>query len=217
MSERVAPPPDAARRGRQVTASDLHRLLAKRLTVRAETFYSEYIRKARPQSVPLRYSIDRILRVLVTGMQWRQLDSICGCWSTHYKRFQFLSSCGVFNDEYQSLVSEYLVKKGNFERVIIDGTHIKARCGGQMVGKSPVDRGKLGSKMTVITDEDSIPLCATFTAGNVADTTQLAPTLAAARRDLGDLSRFRELVADKGYDSAANRETCRGHGLISFA
>ena len=83
-----------------------------------------------------------------------------------------------------------------------------------MVGKSPVDRGKLGSKMTIITDEDSIPLCATFAAGNIADTTQLVPTLAAARHQLGDLARFRELVADKGYDSAANREACRRHGLI---
>ncbi len=83
-----------------------------------------------------------------------------------------------------------------------------------MVGKSPVDRGKLGSKMTIITDEDSIPLCATFAAGNIADTTQLVPTLAAARHQLGDLARFRDFVEDKGYDSAANREACRRHGLI---
>lgn len=142
----------------------------KRLTARAQTFYTESVRKARPQTIPLRYSMDRILRVLTTGMQWHQLDSVYGCWSTHYKRFQFLSSCDVFNDAFYSLVVEYLSKKGNAERLIIDGTHIKARCGGQMVGKSPVDRGKLGSKMTIITDEDSIPLCATFAAGNIADT-----------------------------------------------
>ena len=44
--------------------------------------------------------------------------------------------------------------------------------------------------------------------------TQLAPTLAEANRQLGDLSRFREILADKGYDSAANRTVCRRYGLI---
>jgi transposase len=201
------------RRRRQVSASDLHRLLCRRLTEKANAFYGANVRKAAERKIPLRYSIDRILRVLVTGIQWHQLDTNCGCWSTHYKRFLLLSHHGVFDEAFEGLVREYLEKRDGDARLIIDGTHIKARYGGQMVGKSPVDRGKLGSKMTAITDEYSIPLCATFSAGNVSDTIQLVPTLEKAKTQFGNLSRFRELFADKGYDSNCNRLMCLSHGL----
>lgn len=76
MSEAANEISPAIRRGRQVTASDLHRLLRKRLTERAQTFYIEHVRKARPHTVPLQYSIDRILRILTTGMQWYHLDAV---------------------------------------------------------------------------------------------------------------------------------------------
>ena len=98
MSDAVIEVPLAVRRGRQVTASDLHRLLRKRLTERAQTFYIEHVRRARPHTVPLQYSIDRILRILTTGMQWYQLDTVHGCWSTHYKRFQVLARNAVFDE-----------------------------------------------------------------------------------------------------------------------
>ena len=57
------------------------------------------------------------------------------------------------------------------------------------------------------------PVCATFCGGNESDTTQLSKTLDEARRIHGNLSHFTELLADKGYDSRANRLTCLRHGL----
>ena len=67
--------------------------------------------------------------------------------------------------------------------------------------------------MTVLTDENSIPVCATFGGGNESDTTQLSKTLDEARRIHGNMPQFTELLADKGYDSRANRVTCVRHGL----
>ena len=198
---------------RKVTLADLHRLLVKRLIHSAEAAYETRMRKARPRTISMRYTIDRILRVLVTGMQWRHLDTTEGCWQLHYQRFQQLADWGVFREEFEQAGRDYVARTGSIARVLIDGSHVKARHGGQQVGRSPVDRGKSGSKITVLTDQDSIPLCATFCAGNVSDVTQLSSCLEQAKTQYGDLGQFSELLADKGYDSMANRECCRKHGI----
>ena len=108
---------------------------------------------------------------------------------------------------------EYVAAKGSIAALLVDGTHIKARKGGACTGPSPVDRGKTGSELTVLTDEDSIPICATFCSGNTSDMTQLPIILDEAQRVHGNLTRFNELLADKGYDSTANRIACLRHGL----
>lgn len=42
----------------------------------------------------------------------------------------------------------------------VDGCLVKAPCGGQAAGKSPVDRGKQGTKRSLLTDGTGIPLAA---------------------------------------------------------
>ena len=96
-----------------------------------------------------------------------------GSWQLHYHRFRKLVSLGVFQGEFEKVSTEYVAVKGGLASILIDGTHIKARKGGPCTGPSPVDRGKKGSKMTALTDEDSVPICATFCKGNESDTTQL--------------------------------------------
>ncbi|QYA98510.1 transposase [Streptomyces anulatus] len=54
--------------------------------------------------------------------------------------------------------------------------------GGARTGRSPVDRGRPGSKHHLITDADGIPLAVTLTGGNRNDVTQLIPLLQACRR-----------------------------------
>ena len=72
----------------------------------------------------------------------------------------------------------YVTLKGSLARLLIDATHIKARKGGPCVGPSPGDRGKNGSKLTVLSDEESVPLCVIFSVGNVSDTIQITPYFA---------------------------------------
>lgn len=40
----------------------------------------------------------------------------------------------------------------------VDGCIVKAPCGGEMAGRSPVDRGKQGTKRSLLTDAGGIPL-----------------------------------------------------------
>ena len=199
--------------GRSV--NDLHRLLVKRLCSAASEAWDKHVGKRGPvRSIPMKQTILMTVRILTTGMQWYQLESTIGSWQLHYSRFRKLSLMGVFENDFQTAGREYVTLKGSLARLLIDATHIKARKGGPCVGPSPVDRGKNGSKLTVLADEESVPLCAIFSAGNVSDTIQLPTILETARKQYGNLSQFRELLADKGYDSAANRAACRRHGLL---
>ena len=106
------------------------------------------------------FTIERILWVLMTGCQWYLMESTHGSWQLHYYRFRKLVALGVFKGEFEKAANEYVAVKGGLACLLIDGTHIKARKGGLDTGPSPVDRGKKGSKMTVLTDEHSIPVCA---------------------------------------------------------
>ena len=199
-------------RGRSV--NDIHRLLVKRLCSAASEAWDKHVGKRGPaRSIPMKQTITMIVRIVTTGMQWHQLESTIGSWQLHYSRYRKLAIMGVFDKEFEAAGREYVTLQGSVARLLIDATHIKARKGGPCVGPSPVDRGKSGSKLTVLADEESVPLCAIFSAGNVSDTIQLPQILETARKQYGNLSQFGELLADKGYDSAANRAACRRHGL----
>src|SRR5262249_6109724 len=52
----------------------------------------------------------------------------------------------------------------------VDGCITKAPCGGEVAGRSPVDRGKQGLKRSVATEGTGIPLGIVAAAGNPART-----------------------------------------------
>jgi IS5 family transposase len=88
---------------------------------------------------------------------------------------------------------------------------MRKRGGG--TGRSPVNRGKPGSKHHVICDGAGIPLHVITTGGNVPDVTQAIALLDAvppiAGRRGRPRRRFDVLLAEKGYDSRAVRDACR--------
>lgn len=53
---------------------------------------------------------------------------------------------------------------------------------GTATGPSPVDRGKPGSKMHMLTDRDGIPLAVAVSAANVHDSQALKPLVKPSRR-----------------------------------
>ena len=55
--------------------------------------------------------------------------------------------------------------------------HRQAPCGGQAAGKSPVDRGKQGTKPSLLTDADGIPLGCVSAPANRHDSVFLRLTL----------------------------------------
>ena len=111
----------------------------------------------------------------------------------------------------------------DLSNVTVDGCIVKAPCGGEVAGKSPVDRGKLGTKRSVLTDAAGIPLGCVIAPANRHDSPLLRPTLATlARFDQGLGSTLPEQITvhlDAGYDSTKTRDLLDElgcHGVISL-
>jgi hypothetical protein len=60
--------------------------------------------------------------------------------------------------------------------VVFDRRLTKARCGGEVAGRTPTDRGKLAIKRSTITDTGGRPLCVISAAANQHDSQLLART-----------------------------------------
>lgn len=85
------------------------------------------------------------------------------------------------------------------------GASPKAPGGGQVAGRSPVDRGKHGMKRSLATDGRGIPLGAVTAAANTHDSPLLGPTLDVLD-GLGPLPDEITVHLDRGYDSTVTRD-----------
>lgn len=63
------------------------------------------------------------------------------------------------------------------EDLCVDGCIVKAPCGGQAAGPSPVDRGKQGTKRSVMVEGHGIPVGVQVAPANRHDSPLLAPAL----------------------------------------
>ena len=82
---------------------------------------------------------------------------------------------------------------------------------GDSVGRNPTDRGKAGSKRSVLVDGCGGPLSVVVAGANVHDTKLLAITLdsmVVERPEAG----IEHLCLDKGYDNPSGHEAVAAHG-----
>jgi transposase len=149
---------------------------------------------------------DKLVQVLVLGCSYAMIaDSSCSATTLRARRNEWISA-GVFQKLEQIALDSYHTMIGlDLEDVAVDGCIVKAPCGGEASGRSPVDRGKQGTKRSLIVDGNGIPLGVVVAAANRHDSPLLRPTLE-------KLNRFAELPEkitvhlDAGYDSKATRE-----------
>jgi len=96
---------------------------------------------------------------------------------------------------------------------------VRAKRGGDHLGASPVDRGKLGSKLHLVSERRGLPLTAAVTAANVNDTLLFEALLDDVPAVLTPAGRRRcrpgKIDADKAYDHAANRAYLRRRGITA--
>jgi transposase len=89
--------------------------------------------------------------------------------------------------------------------------------GGELTGPDPVDRGKPGSKLHLLSDANGLPLVAGVTAANTHDNAMFIPLLddipAIRSRRAPRRRRPAKLHADKGYDAEDLRAECRRRGI----
>jgi len=160
------------------------------------------IKSGRPR-MDERKAMDAIFYILRTGMHWGALPRPCGAKSTVYDRFQEWRKAGVFEKMWQEGVIEYDKVKGiKWEWQSIDGCITKAPLGGEDTGPNPVDRAKSGTKRSLLTDGQGIPLAITVAGANRHDMKLTESTLNSIIVERPEVTPDypQHFCADKGYD-----------------
>jgi IS5 family transposase len=98
--------------------------------------------------------------------------------------------------------------------VAVDGCITKAPCGGAKAGRSPVDRGKQGTKRSTAVDARGIPLGTVTAPANRHDSVLLSETLDVVSVALGAMPEGTSVHLDRGYDSKLTRERLEDRGLL---
>ncbi|WP_435835343.1 IS5 family transposase [Streptomyces avermitilis] len=155
---------------------------------------------------PDRMVFQGILFVLHTGIAWEHLPQELGFGSgmTCWRRLAEWTEAARWRRLHEVLLAKLRGANAlDFSRTAVDGAHPGVK-GGPKTGRSPVDRGRTGSKHHLITDATGIPLAATLTGGHRNDVTQLIPLLQAVPpvRGKRGLPRRRPdvVLGDRGYD-----------------
>ncbi|GAA3065764.1 hypothetical protein GCM10020000_57070 [Streptomyces olivoverticillatus] len=102
------------------------------------------------------------------------------------------------------------------DQIAVDGSVTKAPGGGEVAGRSPVDRGKQSLKRSGMTDGYGIPLGRVLAGANHHGSPPLAPTLDRLD-DLGPLPDDITVHLDAGYDSDKTRAELAARSLIRRA
>jgi putative transposase len=87
--------------------------------------------------------------------------------------------------------------------------------GGKKVGKNPTDRGKNGTKQSLLVEADGGPLGAVIAGANVPDMKLLAETIEAIVVERPDTEELEQhLCLDKGYDNPTGHEVTDRNGYV---
>ena len=131
-----------------------------------------------------RVVFDKLVQVLVLGCHATSkiADGTCSATTIRNRRDEWIHA-GVFDELEPLACSAYDRIVGlDLDDVTVDGCIVKAPCGGEVAGQSPVDRGKLGTKRSVLVDSAGIPLGCVIAPANRHDSPLLRPTLAKLAR-----------------------------------
>jgi transposase len=159
--------------------------------------------------IPDRVVFDKLIQVLVFGCGYRRIeDATCSATTLRRRRDEWIA-LGLAEQLHLLVLAAYDHMIGlQLDTVAVDGCITKAPCGGQLAGRSPVDRGKQGLKRSVATEAAGIPLAAVPAPANRHDSPLLAPTLDKALGTLvklGPLPTDITVALDAAYDSDTTR------------
>lgn len=161
--------------------------------------------------IPDRIIFDKLVQILVLGAAYEKIsDSACSATTIRNRRDEWIG-VGLFKQLEQICLEAHDQIVGlDLDNITVDGCIVKAPCGGEAAGKSPVDRGKQGTKRSLMTDGAGIPLGCVVAPANAHDSPLLRPTLEQLSRfDLGLGTGLPENITvhlDAGYDSTKTRD-----------
>lgn len=160
-----------------------------------------------------RIVFDKLIQVLRFGCSYEAIaDTTCSATTIRNRRDEWIK-LGMFAqlknialDCYDRIVGLIL------EEISVDGCITKAPGGGEVAGRSPVDRGKQGMKRSLMVEARGIPLGRVLVGANRHDSPLLAPTLDKLD-DLGPLPDIITVHLDAGYDSQGTRDELASRNL----
>ena len=124
-----------------------------------------------------------------------------GAPSTVHDRFQEWRKSGLFEKMWQSGLREYDDEKGlEWEWKAIDSAMTKAPLDGAGTGANPIDRGKKGTKRSLLTDAKGIPLSIVVDGANRHDKMLVKGTLDSivierpSRKVIQNICRIRSMI-----------------------
>jgi len=149
--------------------------------------------------------------VLASGCRWEDVPPELGCSGRSAQRYlRRWEELGCWDRLHADLL-RLLRRAGKLDPdlVIVDSVYVRAFGGGEATGPSPVDRGKRGSKHTLLVERHGVPLAIRTAGANVSDHRQIIPIVLDFPKVGGKPGRPKELpdelYADRGYDSEAAR------------
>jgi putative transposase len=144
-----------------------------------------------------------IVYVLRTGIQWNALPHELGASSTVYDRFRLWESQGFFHRLWQAELQHYdeLVGIG-WDWQSLDSSTVKAPFAQVAVGPAPTDRGKQGTKRSILCDRRGIPLALVIEGANRHDMKLVGATLDSQVIEQPEptVEHPQNLCLDAGYD-----------------
>ncbi|MEU1276471.1 IS5 family transposase [Streptomyces sp. NPDC005799] len=160
-----------------------------------------------------RIVFDKMLQLLRFGCSYQAIaDTTCSATTIRNRRDEWIA-LGVFTRLKQIALECYDRIVGLvLDQIAVDGSITKAPGGGEVAGRSPVDRGKQGLKRSGMTDGYGIPLGRVLAGAHRHDSPLLAPTLDCLD-DLGPLPDHITVHLDAGYDSDKTRALLDERGL----
>ncbi|WP_337192420.1 IS5 family transposase [Streptomyces sp. YIM 132580] len=178
---------------------------------------------SRPQGGRRRHGDREVLAAIVfvatSGCTWQQLPSASfgPSGATAHRRFSEWSKARVWAKLHR-LVLDELGVRGElvWSRCAIDSVNMWA-LKGDLTGPNPVDRGKYGSEIHLITERSGLPVSVGISAANLHDSQALIPLVKGIPPIRSCRGRRRrkpgKLHADKGYDYAHLRRWLRERGI----
>jgi transposase len=166
--------------------------------------------------IPDRVVFEKLVEVLVFGCAYERIaDESCSATTLRDRRDEWIAH-GVIGALRTVVLEAYDRFIGLvLSDVAVDCCITKAPCGGEKAGRSPVDRGKRGTKRSTAVDGRGIPIGGVVAPANRHDSPLMVPTLEAASGSVGALPDGARVHLDRGYDSEATRERLRERGLVA--
>ncbi|MET9762617.1 IS5 family transposase [Streptomyces sp. NPDC006372] len=160
-----------------------------------------------------------VVYVLTSGCAWHLPETFGVSPATAHRRFTAWIRAGLWRRLHRAVLDE-LGARGELDwaSAIVDADSVRAKKGARLTGPNPVDRGKKGSKLHVLSEAQGIPLAVAVSGANTHDSLALKPLIRgipAVRSRRGPRRRRPvKLRADKAYFSAEHLTWLRERGLV---